>query len=356
MRYILPVPITETVLLASSAAAVTVSSVTEISVPPWVSLAGYKKTDRVLYVGVVYEAIKKHRKRGVAPDLDPRFWKVTAAATTNGSWVSAATYALAAMISRDTTHRIYECILAHTGRTTLPENDTAYWLDIGPTNRWAMFDNSTGTRTAAASPLTFTLQPGFIDSVAYLDVVGADSILTVMKDGATTVYTNTTSMADTVVLLDWYDYYFADIVPRTDLVLNDLPAYLTATLEVTVTGVANVSVGVTAVGTQVPLGGSHYGVNIGIVDYSVKEADAYGNMSVVERKFSRKIDVNLWIDNDKLDYTVTKLASIRATPCVWFEENVAYQSLVLYGFYKDWTATIAYPTVTEVSLSLEGIS
>lgn len=356
MRYILPVPITETVLLASSAAAVTVSSVTEISVPVWVSLSGYKKTDRVLYVGVVYECIKKHRKRGVTPNTDPLFWKVTTATTTNGAWVSAATYALAARVSLASTHRIYECILAHTGRTASPEVDTAYWLDIGPTNRWAMFDSSTGTRTAVASPLTCTLQPGFIDSIAYLDVVGADSILTVMRDGATTVYTNTTSMADTTILLDWYDYYFAEIVPRTDLVLSDLPAYQTATVEVTVTGLANVQVGVTAVGTQVPLGISQYGVNVGIVDYSVKETDAYGNFNVVERKFARKIDVNFWIDNDKLDYTVSKLASIRATPCVWFEENIDYQSLILYGFYKDWTASIFAPTTTEIQLSLEGIS
>ena len=37
---------------------------------------------------------------------------------------------------------------------------TVYWLDIRPTNRWAMFDSEVSTQTEVVSPLTIVLRPG----------------------------------------------------------------------------------------------------------------------------------------------------------------------------------------------------
>jgi hypothetical protein len=55
-------------------------------------------------------------------------------------WVSGGTYALGDKRIRVETHRVYEAVQASTGRTIAPELDGTYWKDMGPTLRWAPFD------------------------------------------------------------------------------------------------------------------------------------------------------------------------------------------------------------------------
>lgn len=43
------------------------------------------------------------------------------------------------------THRKYEALAASSGVS--PSTDPAKWLDLGPTNRWAMFDARVGAAT-----------------------------------------------------------------------------------------------------------------------------------------------------------------------------------------------------------------
>ena len=48
------------------------------------------------------------------------------------AWTSVGTYTVGDLRIRSTTHKVYECVQASTGRTALPENDPAYWLEKGP--------------------------------------------------------------------------------------------------------------------------------------------------------------------------------------------------------------------------------
>ena len=83
------------------------------------------------------------------------------------AWGSGTAYAVGARVILTSTHRRYEALAASTGVN--PASDPTKWLDIGPTNRWAMFDQRVGTATTRAGSLQVVLAPGATDGVALID-------------------------------------------------------------------------------------------------------------------------------------------------------------------------------------------
>lgn len=82
------------------------------------------------------------------------------------------TYAVSNQVRSDATHRLYESVQA--GNTGHSLDDPAWWADIGPTNRWAMFDQVVGTQTTGATGIDVRVEPpGRVDSLALLNVDAA---------------------------------------------------------------------------------------------------------------------------------------------------------------------------------------
>ena len=48
-------------------------------------------------------------------------------------------------------------------------------------------------------------------------------------------------------------------------------------------------------------------------------------------------------------------AALRATPVLWIGSE-SFESLTVYGFYKEFSIDIAYPTVSYCSLTIEGLT
>lgn len=355
MKFIYPVPITETAYLNEDAGALTASNTSETVYPVWVSGASYKEAQRYDVGGTIYECIADHSNRSTSPATDARFWKLAVGGLTLAAWNAGTNYANDDRVSYSVTHRLYKHIGGGGVNSTPPHLNPTHWKDIGPTNSWAMFDQAVGTRTARATPLTSTIAPGIVDSIAFLDVRGASSVRVLMNVSGSPVYDVTMPVGDISTIIDWWDYFFGDFVFLTDFVLNDLPPYTNGTIDITVTGATNVSVGACVVGKATDIGNTQYGVGSGIIDYSVKETDDFGNFNVVERPFSKRIDVNLEIKNTAIDYVFRKLSDVRARPCVYFDQS-NFQAFILYGFYKDWTINVEFPEDSDVTLSLEGLS
>lgn len=73
-------------------------------------------------------------------------------------WNAATSYAEGNVVIRTTTHRKYECQIAGAD-STIPENAPTRWLDIGPTNKWAMFDQNRNAQTVATTSMQVELTP-----------------------------------------------------------------------------------------------------------------------------------------------------------------------------------------------------
>lgn len=275
-------------------------------------------------------------------------------------WVVGTAYAVGAYVIRTTgLHRIYQCLVANTGvapeTSTLAVTTSPKWLDTGPTNTYGMFDSQVGTATTVASSLTVVIAPGTADSLGLLQLVG-DSVRVSMVSGSTTVYDKTYSLSYGASTLDWYGYFFNPISKKTDLVITDMPPYYSGVITITITAASgNVSCGMCVVGPMFDLGYTQAGATVGIIDYSRKDIDAFGNPYVTLRKFVKKMDSKVFVSATNYDLTAQTLAKYRSTPCLWIGSDNVFTSLIVYGIYRDWSLDISNPySGSMCSLTIEG--
>jgi len=121
-----------------------------------------------------YESIYAGSHSNKNPTTNPTYWRQFG--STETAWSGATTYAAGDTVSSAAYHRVYESLQAGNLNHAVPvppETENSYWIDIGPTNKWAMLDLSRNTQTVIASPLTVEVAPGErINAVAALGLEG----------------------------------------------------------------------------------------------------------------------------------------------------------------------------------------
>lgn len=255
-------------------------------------------------------------------------------------------------------HKIYERIVAGTTPTP-PDLDQSNWLDLGATNKYRMFDNIISSVSSRTGGIEFTLTPNqVINGIALLNV-NASTVRVVMNDPVEgVVYNRTKELRSSSNVVDYYSYFFAPLINLGDLdtaIFLDLPNKPTATITVYVSsGVGLVEVGEVVYGVQSIVGRTNYGTAIGITSYSRKDTDEFGKVTVVKRKNSKYADYDIDIDNTNLAFVQRLFQDIDSIPCV-FIGNPEMEELIVYGFYKDFKATISFPTVSKCTLRVEGL-
>lgn len=275
-------------------------------------------------------------------------------AASETEWVLAGIYAIGDKRIRTATHRVYECVLGHTGRTTAPEDDTAYWVDAGPTLRWAMFDTQVSTQTTATTSMTVVLRPGFANAVAFFGLDAASLQLTV-KDapGGTTVFSQTYDLTDPP--LDWWDWAFGTIKPLTKLVVSGLTPYPDAEITIVLSSSTGVTVkcGMCTVGDYRNLldgadwGGTQYGVSAEPVDYSYIKTDEFGNTTIVRRRNATDLRFEVVMPRTQADLALTTLQSILATPvAVVLTTASGFSGLTAFGLVS---GSMTYDNFTTAS-------
>lgn len=296
---------------------------------------------------------------GNTPASSPLWW--VSRGETRSVWDSGTAWAQGDQVVDVATHRIYESLQA--ANTNHPVTDIAWWLDIAPTNPWAMFDEKVGTVTTVPNSLAVVLEPGRINSLAVLGL-DASQITVTLVANAETVYSATRDLLDNSGVGDWYTYFYEPIYQRTDLVITDLidaalleiPAYGEGVLTVTFTRTGgNVSVGTFVAGLITEIGFIEYGAKVGIRDYSRKEADDFGNYTLVKRSYSKTMSGTVTVAAGSVDTISKHLTRHRATNCVWVASD-QYGALVIYGFLTDWSAAIEGPYHTVFNIEVEGMT
>jgi hypothetical protein len=286
------------------------------------------------------------------------------------AWVGGTTYtALTSYVIRTTatTHKVYQCLVTHTTAATPEDNTTGVtpkWLEIGPTNRWGMFDRKVGTETTQATSMTYLLKPGRANSLGLLGI-DADSVEVSLVANDEIVYAASIDLNSGNSVGDWYQYFYepiysTDAVAITNLLdaaLMAIPAYGDGVLCVRFLATAgDVTCGVLAVGLYAELGTTLYDPTIGIIDYSRKSVDAFGNYDITERTYSKRMSATLMVESTDVDNTARLLTQYRATPVVWVGADNLYSSLIVYGFAKDWEETIKGPTHSTCNIQIEGLT
>jgi hypothetical protein len=258
-------------------------------------------------------------------------------------WTSA-TYAVGDKRIVVSTHRTYQCAVAGL-RTISPDLDTANWVDIGPTNKWAMFDILRATTSNSPSgTITVTLNPGqLFNSVAVMQLtaqtvtISASSVL-----GGGIVYTKTLNLQNRKPT-GWYDYYFSDIEFKQNTAVFGILEYSDLIVTITISnGTSTVYCGGIVIGRAQDLGYTQLGCASQALNFSTITRDTFGNAQVVQRRSVPKTTQTVIFEHTEIDRLEYLRDLLNAVPAVWSglddqTDDNYFDAFLIMGIYRDFT-------------------
>lgn len=171
MRATKPIQITTSKLISSTVA--------EPYVPPIYSSGTPYAFGEIASVAAdyaIYESLEPSNTNN-PPGTSPLWWRKIGVTETAYDDTKI-NYALGETCSAN--HRVYKSLVLQTAVNplpVLPETTTEFWLDVGPTLRYAMFDLSRNTQTVCPSPLTVVVSPGQRINTAGLTGMSGNTLL-----------------------------------------------------------------------------------------------------------------------------------------------------------------------------------
>lgn len=282
--------------------------------------------------------------------------------TDQPEWAIGTTYAEGDLVMRTTpgTHSVYVS-LQGSNLGNAPEDDSltepVYWARVSATNRWAMFSNQISDQTMQAEEINVSLTPAaLVNAISFFNLDASEVQIVVDDPVDGVVYDETVSLVDDSGVNDWYAWYFEPISKQRTLALLDLPPYVSADINVTIRQPGDdAKCGLVSIGAQRRLGETDYGSGIGIVDYSRKERDTFGNPVIVERNFSNRVDYSVTIETRYAGAVRNTLSDYRTTPMT-FIGSVNFPSTVVFGYYRDFNVVLSNPTKSLLTIEVEGLT
>jgi hypothetical protein len=255
-------------------------------------------------------------------------------------------------------NNIYEALLDNSSQPdTGSTSDPATWLDRGVINSLRMFDGKLESLTTSDNALTVQITPNqLISGIALLNLDTKTIRVTMTDPVDGLVYdSGEISMIDNSAITDWFAFYNAAYIKKSDFVSLALPPYPNAVTEVTIDGgTSPISIGQIVSGRTFSLGDTQFGTSVGILDFSEKQQDQFGNFTILERKFVKRADFDVKMPTNSVSGAQRTLARFRATPAVWVGDE-SREETIIYGYYKSFDIVIGNPALSDTSILVEGL-
>jgi len=272
------------------------------------------------------------------------------------AWAGGTTYAASDRVIVTTGyHKIYESVQGSNVGNDPTTDDGTWWIEVSSTNRWKMFNAVVQEQTVQAAQIVTTLQSStVVNSMAFLNVEATTIEITVTDSVEGVVYDETFNMTSYSGIQDWYSYFFEPIIRKDQLAITDLPPYANAEIEITINSSADAKIGALVMGQFANLGLSQHGASLSIIDYSTKTTDAQGRVTITDGPYADKMEVDVVLDTSAIGQANATLSSLRTTPAVWIAED-NNDDLVIYGYYREFDIILSNPTISRISLEIEGL-
>lgn len=252
--------------------------------------------------------------------------------------------------------QIWECIL-HPCLGQIPAISPLYWINRGPSNKWAAFDSQVSTSSLRNQEQIYVLRPGYCSGFGLFGLEGSTVEFSVLSEPGGPLLRYEKILLDGADISNWYQYYFAEAEQKTDYVVADLSLYNLSYLTIRISGPAMTKVGHFSVGKVVDLGGSQYGASIGITDYSTKKTDANGATTFVEKGYSKDLNVSTLFSKGQINSVYQTLAGLRATPCTWIvADEGEYAAMTTFGNIRDFSIDVEYHSTSLCNFDIQGLS
>lgn len=230
------------------------------------------------------------------------------------------------------------------------------WLRLGYVNKWRMFRDGRDSKTRQDGGIATTVTPGqVVNGLALLGLEGLSVTVTMTDPVEGIVYQRTEQITD-ISVNNWYDWHFLPYDVREDFVFTDMPPYSGAEINVAV-NTSNPSdtsaVGRYVIGMVRDLGCTLYGTSVRSLDFSKRERDGFGNLTIVDRRKIPLVDYRVSVDTPLVDSVKRELDQIANDETV-FIGSAEFGSTIVFGFYRDFDITISNYAISDATLEVEG--
>ena len=280
-------------------------------------------------------------------------------------WNSTATYKAGDQVYMANVHRVYESLKdANVGK--LPSDITnqfnaagapTWWNDLGPTNKFAMFDGLVSTASEMASPAVITLKPGQFNGFAMIGI-DADTYSAQVLDapGGNVVYNEPETALEGSQPTDYYEYFFGRFKPLTRLVRTNIDPYSNAVLKITLTKANGpVKVGMLAVGDMQPSGIPMRGASIEPQDFSVIKQDGFQRTKIIKRANATGMSITTKMDEADAGSVLESIKGVLGVPVVVVGSEAAkYEWMTVFGLVSARMSPDDYPFVT-LNMTVKGL-
>jgi hypothetical protein len=301
---------------------------------------------------------------------------------THAEWDVATNYTAGDIVKVTAQHKLYESITGGTGHNPVSTLGTN-WIEFGATNRWKAFDQYIQSRTVAdVDDITYQLQTNtLITAIAFFNLSGKsltvrvyspqeynwlvlgiwDDDISLDPSEVTPSFQDTRVLIDQTALVDWFEYFYAETTPQTEVVVLGLPGFTGYIIDIEIEDTSSpAAVGEIAIGKQNNIGDLLTGGRIGQLSFSGVNEDVFGNLEIIPRDAAKLVDYPVsWPSSDTRRIEKI-LEEVRDQPTVFLgHENCAESEaygMLSYGFYREFDISIVSRSVVFATITVRTLT
>jgi len=287
-------------------------------------------------------------------EVTPANLTFSTAGAADPNYSSATTYSLGNRVFLPVDGKTYICVQAP-ALDKIPNANPLYWTIADPSNRWAMFDNSTSFATRGTTLLAVTIElPQRYNSLSLHGLVG-NRVTVTQTQGSTILMSETKDLLSGST--SWYNYFYEPKEQLHTCVFTNLVPAIGSILNISIDG-AIVACSNLSLGNSFELGESQYGASTSILDYSKKETTSAGVLKLSKGSFSKRMSSTIVLTRARYNAVSSALEGVRGTAATWVgvSDSTEYEPMTIFGFFRDFNIEVSNYSHHTCSLEVEGLT
>lgn len=232
------------------------------------------------------------------------------------------------------------------------------WVNISPTNYYAMLDARTDSQTTLDENIVMTFTLENQNTFSLLNIQSQYVNISIYdNDVGAVTYTKDISTQDEGNVIDFYSYCFSGFEFASSIYVDDFPLTQSGVLTVTVVGDAP-KVGRLVLGKSYYVGDTQFGGSLGIESYSIRAIDAFGNVTLKQRGSVNIDSFTVQVPTTKVPELRRKAKELDAIPILFIadeSDDSIVENLLNFGYWTNFSMVLPNPVKSTLSLAYKGL-
>lgn len=230
------------------------------------------------------------------------------------------------------------------------------WRDLGVINRLRMADGRPRSFTEVDGDLIVDVSSNtLIDGLALFGVY-ALSVQVQLIEGQSVVFdTGVVSLRDSSEIDGWYSYFNRRRGVKKEYVLTAFPPRRGASMRIILSArEGKARLGQLVFGQTRKLGDLLFGLKAGVISFSQKERNTFGEFDIIKRPGSKRAEYPVSVRTGQVAWLQEMLASLDAVPiaCIGNEDR---RETIIWGLYRDFEIILEGPVYSDCLIEMEAL-